>query len=524
MGIFNSKPKTLDVPRRSQGPPGRSRPSKGFLRGIFSKRSLSKDNVDLNVTINKDNEIKVKENSVNEEDNSGFDVVTSAVSDDQKLTHQNKHRVAPPRHRKPTSRVKNSKQLTKDANQTKNNDVLENILEDTAEKQLPPEVPKTKKPRVSYNSESDNDTRTDVDRDVFLSSLNKKIQSKNNMKGQETFFSLQESSEVEEEVDAVHHRLSKSEFGNGNNVEITVKAKSKAKKSSGILTKSLGFSKNKKSDKRSKEISSESSEMEEINEETTVPAPTKSDDIQSIPQHSSVPLMSKGFMDELNLKLKKQTGNEVSGESSYIIDVNDTVTNLTKPPSPNIHSSDAIHDQFSDEVHSSESSADSPKNDQNKLDTDNNVVETENKEVISSSSERKENDEKNYKNQFPEQKKVGRDINFNKKEISSELFEEEKEKKGSGEDIENDPQEPIELNNNGSANQDIENVEIEKYLMNITETLDETEKAIDKDLLKIDDGNKSRSSSSMLFDQALLDFECELITSTARTEENSFNN
>ena len=99
MGIFNSKPKTLDVPRRSKGPPGRNRPSQGFLRRIFSKRSLSKDNIDLNDTVDKDNDVKVKENAFDVEDNGGFDVVSSAVSDAQKLQHQNKHRVAPPRHR-----------------------------------------------------------------------------------------------------------------------------------------------------------------------------------------------------------------------------------------------------------------------------------------------------------------------------------------------------------------------------------------------------------------------------------------
>ena len=99
MGIFNSKPKTLDVPRRSKGPPGRNRPSQGFLRRIFSKRSLSKDNIDLNETIDKDNDVNVKENAFDVEDNGGFDVVSSAVSDGQKLQHQNKHRVAPPRHR-----------------------------------------------------------------------------------------------------------------------------------------------------------------------------------------------------------------------------------------------------------------------------------------------------------------------------------------------------------------------------------------------------------------------------------------
>ena len=82
-----------------------------------------------------------------------------------------------------------------------NNNFRENILEEISEKSQPPEVPKTKKPRMSHNSESVNeDTRSDMDRNVFLSSLNEKIQSK---KGADK--SLKETSEVEE-VDAVHFR------------------------------------------------------------------------------------------------------------------------------------------------------------------------------------------------------------------------------------------------------------------------------------------------------------------------------
>ena len=83
-----------------------------------------------------------------------------------------------------------------------NNDFRENdALEEISEKSLPPEVPKTKKPRVSQNY--DNDVRSDMDKDAFLSSLNEKIQSKNNSKGPDS--SVKETSEVEE-VDAVHFR------------------------------------------------------------------------------------------------------------------------------------------------------------------------------------------------------------------------------------------------------------------------------------------------------------------------------
>ena len=77
-------------------------------------------------------------------------------------------------------------------------------MEEISEKALPPEVPKTKKPRLSHNFESVNeDARSDMDRNVFLSSLNEKIQSKNNSKGVDK--TLEETAEVEE-VDAVHFR------------------------------------------------------------------------------------------------------------------------------------------------------------------------------------------------------------------------------------------------------------------------------------------------------------------------------
>ena len=77
-------------------------------------------------------------------------------------------------------------------------------MEEISEKSQPPEVPKTKKPRMSHNSESVNEnTSNDMDRNVFLSSLNEKIQSKNNSKGADK--SLIETAEVEE-VDAVHFR------------------------------------------------------------------------------------------------------------------------------------------------------------------------------------------------------------------------------------------------------------------------------------------------------------------------------
>ena len=77
-------------------------------------------------------------------------------------------------------------------------------MEEISEKSQPPEVPKTKKPRMSHNSESVNeDARSDMDRNVFLSSLTEKIQSKSNSKGADK--SLKETAEVEE-VDAVHFR------------------------------------------------------------------------------------------------------------------------------------------------------------------------------------------------------------------------------------------------------------------------------------------------------------------------------
>jgi len=312
-------------------------------------------------------------------------------------------------------------------------------------------------------------------------------------------------------------------------------------------------------------------------------------------------------MDELNMKLKKQTGET---ESSYISSKTNTATGLHDVPSPN-HITDAIYD----EVHSLDGKmANICSNSQNKLVTNDNANEAKSKEDILSKKEKngdmisidtnfnKKMEEFSPEFLVEEKKKNGIDeeikfnlsdelhsmesndnddddnvdddddvnktkclkemtsnkemadeiidtlpaeqitidTNFNKmKEFSSENLVDEQEINGSDEEseinlqeseinlqeseinlqeIEINLQEPNEMNNNESASAS-PNLRIQKFSTNVKETLEEADNDIDNDLLKIDDEEKTRTTSSMLFDQALLDFECELITSTAKTEE-----
>ena len=318
-------------------------------------------------------------------------------------------------------------------------------------------------------------------------------------------------------------------------------------------------------------------------------------------------------MDELNMKLKKQTGET---ESSYISSKSDKATGLHDVPSPN-HITDAIYD----EVHSLDGKmAYICSNSQNKLVTNDNANEAKSNEEILSKKEKNDdiiNIDTNFNKKMEEfspeflveeketkgideeikinlsgevhsmesndndvdddndnddgnetkcmkeitsnkeisdkisdtlpAEQITIDTNFNKKkEFSSEYLVDEQDVNGSGEEseivdeegeinlqeseinlqesvinlqeIEINLQEPNEMNNNESASAS-PNLRIQKFSTNVKETLDEQENEIDNDLLKIDDEKKTRTTSSMLFDQALLDFECELITSTAKTEE-----